>query len=781
MTENLRQGFRLGEYEVHPPSGTINHPDGSYHVTPSAMDVLVCLAESAGHLVTRDELIERVWRGGDTGEHALTRCIADLRHQLGDHPDNPVYIQTLPRRGYRLLAPVNGDDSSWRSARPRDSMGPLTVFWENLKERNVVRVAIAYAAISWLLLQVAQVMGEALQFPDWWLRAFVVLLGIGFLVAVIIAWIFQVVPEKEFEGPEGQLRINRMVDFAIIGVLAIAVTFLVYRQLIDEPLFPEVVDLPTTMTSPEPAAKSVAVLRFASFGGDSRFGNGLGEHLLNLLARVDGVDVPSRTATWIMSDRDLDPRSIARDLRVRYVLEGSVQQQADQIRVTAQLIDGDSGNHVWSESYDASLSADNFFNLQDTIARQVVDRLEVTLSDELQAQMASRRTVNDEALDHYLVGREELGKPKERGSLERAVSAFEASIESDPHFAEAHAGLCEAQLSWYVTTRDTRYFDAAESACIRALRINKHLGEVYAALGSLHRYAGQYDEAVNELLEARTLLRDPAYVLEELARTYRALNQLVLAEDTFLEAIEKEPGSWSVYKSMGNFLFRTGRYEEALPYFKQVILMQDDSASAYTNIGAAFFMLGDFDNAMVAWRRSLDLEPSHSAWMNYGNSLYYQGLFDESVEAYQQAVALNDSDFRAWGSLATSCKFAKGEDYCELQAYERSIELINKRLAINPVDAIALSAQAAHFARSGEPQSARDALQKLGEIQWDDPNVAFFMAITHLALGEPGAALEQLQTAVIMGYPNFLIAADREFAELADNPEFRELARNGLN
>lgn len=781
MTENFRQGFRLGDFEVHPPSGTIRHPDGSHHVAPSAMDVLVCLAERAGHLVTREELIERVWKGADTGDHALTRCIADLRHQLDDHPENPAYIQTLPRRGYRLLAPVDGGDASPPAAATNSPKPSLMLFWDNLKDRNVVRVAIAYAAISWLLLQVVQVMGEALQLPDWSLRLFVVLLGIGFLLAVIVAWVFQVVPEKDFEGPTRQLRLNRFVDFAIIAVLAIAVIFLVYRQFIDEPLFPTVADLPEEMTSPEPTDKSIAVLRFASFGADSRFSNGLGEHLLNLLARVEGMKVPSRTITWMMSDRNLDPRSIARDLRVRYVLEGSVQQQGDRIRVTAQLIDGESGNHVWSESYDASLSADDFFNVQDAIAHRVVDRLEVTLSDEIWAQMASRRTVSDEALDDYLVGREELGKPNERASLERAVDAFTAAIDSDPHFAEAHAGLCEAQLRWYVTTRDTSYFQAAESACIRALRINKQLGEVYAALGSLHRYAGQYEEAVSELLEARALLQDPAYVLEELGRTYQALNNLVLAEQTFLQAIDREPGSWSVYKSMGNFLFRSGRYEDALPYYKQVTEMQLESASAFTNIGAAFFMLGDFDNAVVAWRQSLDIEPTHAAWMNYGNSLYYQGHFAESVAAYQQAVALNDSDYRAWSSLAASCQFARGEEYCALEAYAHSIELIDELLAINPVDASALSTQAAHFARSGNPQAARDALRKLDAIPSEDPNVAFFAALAHLALEEPDVAMEELKTAIIKGYPSFLIAADPSVATLTDTPEFRELVESGLN
>lgn len=512
MDKILRNGFQLGTRRVSPLKGWIEGPDGVQHVQPKVMDVLMCLARQPGEVVERDAIVDDVWDGRPVTDDVLTRCISELRHVLDDHADDPTYIQTIPKRGYRLIAKVTGDPDLARDPDLAGDSVPTLSFrslWNKLQQRKVVRVAIAYAAISWLLLQVAQVIIEALKLPDWSLSVFLFVLGAGFLVSVVVAWIFQVVPEREYAGIRTGPRFNQFVDLAIIGVLAIAVSLLFYRQFIDQEVFPDVAQLPENVTFPQVDKNSVAVLRFASFGGNTTFSNGLGEQLLNLFARVGGLKVPSRQATWALSDRNVDPRAIARTLRVRYVLEGSVQQQDEDIRVIAQLIDGSTGDHVWSEQFDEQLTAKNFFKIQDAIAQQVIDQFEMTLGDDAATMQAKGGTENDDALANYLKGREELDKPKTEASLTAAVSAFEESIRSDPHYAEAFAGLCEAHLAWYVTYRDTEYFDAAESACIRGLRINKDLGEVYAALGSLHRYAGQYDEAESELLEARRLLDDP--------------------------------------------------------------------------------------------------------------------------------------------------------------------------------------------------------------------------------------------------------------------------------
>lgn len=778
MDHSLRNGFQLGTRRVSPLEGWIEGPGGVEHVQPKVMDVLLCLARQPGEVVERDAIVDEVWDGRPATDDVLTRCISELRHVLDDHTDDPTYIQTIPKRGYRLIAKVTGDLDLAGDSIPTPSFGSL---WNELKQRKVVRVAIAYAAISWLLLQVAQVIIDALQLPDWSLSVFLFVLGAGFLISVVVAWIFQVVPEREYAGIRSGSRLNQVVDLGIIGVLAIAVTLLFYRQFIDQELFPDVAQLPENVTFPQVDRNSVAVLRFASFGGNTAFSNGLGEHLLNLFARVGGLRVPSRQATWALSDRNLDPRAIASMLRVRYVLEGSVQQQDKKIRVTAQLIDGSTGDHVWSEQYDEQLTANNFFKIQDAIAQQVIDQFEVTLGDVAATEQAKAGTENDDALANYLKGREELDKPKTEASLTAAVSAFEESIRSDPHYAEAFAGLCEAHLAWYVTYRDTEYFDAAESACIRSLRIDRDLGEVYAALGSLHRYAGQYVEAESELLEARRLLDDPAIVLEELGRTYRAQHKLILAEQTFNAAIVKDPANWSVYKSMANFLYRTGRYAEALPYYKQVVVMQQDSATAFSNIGAAFFMLGDFESAVIAYRESLEIEPTYLAYMNFGNALFYDGRFDESIEMYLLAIELGEGDERNWGSLAASCEYVAGQQQCAADAYSRAIELINESLTINPADSASLSRLANYYSRIGEREAAQDAMARIAELSWNDPDVAFFLALTHISLGDTDAALREINKAVVMGYPVTLIVADPGFASISQEPEFINITRHELH
>jgi tetratricopeptide (TPR) repeat protein len=450
--------------------------------------------------------------------------------------------------------------------------------------------------------------------------------------------------------------------------------------------------------------------------------------------------------------------------------------------VTAQLIDGSTGNHVWSESYDEMLSADTFFGIQDAIGQQVVAKLEATFAAAAVSASTKPGTEDDEALRLYLTGREHLNAPKTDEAMTAAVAAFAAAIDRDPQYAEAHAGLCEAHLAWYITYQDTAHFDAAETACVRALRIDQNLGEVYAALGSLHRHAGQLEDAETELVKAKQLLNGPAFVLEELGLTYRDENKILLAEQTFTEAIVKEPGNWSVYKSMGNFLFRTGRHAEALPYYKQVLVMKPDSALAYSNMGSAFFMLGDFDNASIAWRQSLKLEPTHFAYMNYANGLFYQGRYADSVDTYRQALEIAPSDVRAWGGLGASCRQIASEKACETEAFSKAAELLEKTLDINPLDAGSLSRLASYYARLGKRAEATAALERLAKINSVDYEVPYFAALAHIELGDPTTAISEINRAVLMGYSRVLVAADPGLAPIRGELEFIEIsAENDVN
>lgn len=781
MREALHNEFRIGNYSVNARAGEVTGEDGAHHLPPKAMDVLVCLASRANEVLTHEDLLEAVWSDSDHSHEVLTHCISEIRAALADHADKPNYIRTIHKRGYQLIAKVTAVDASQAGADVPERRPPIDSLWDKLKQRNVVRVSIAYAAMSWLLLQFAQIAFEALLFPEWAMRVLVVVLGIGFLIAVVIAWVYQVVPEITHEANGEKRRKDRWlqqaVDFGIIAVLAIAVGLLAYRQFIVKPVFE---GLPVVDVR-EPSEQSVAVLRFENLGADARFSDGLAENLLHMLARVRELDVPSRSTTWEVAKTEPDLVKVAEQLSVRYVLEGSVLQDQDDIRVFAQLIDGKTGKHVWSENYTKPLTARGFFDTQDEIAEQVVGRIQGTLSDKSKSKTRSASTEDTAALEHYLSGRDFLRKPSSPETLDAAVAAFESAVALDPDYAEAYAGLCETQLGLYRLNFDAARYPIATDACIQAAGINDGLPEVYLAMGTLYRYAGRYDEAELQLNKALEISPNSSFVLEELGRTYRSASRLTKAETTFQSAIVAEPASWSVYKSMGNFLFRTGRFEEALSYYRQVLVMRPDDTAGWNNFATTNVMLGDFDAANLAFNRVINDDPGRYTYLNYGNSLYYAADYEKSVEIYRKALGLNDQDYRVWQSMATSMLRA-GAPAAEVDdAYETSIELARKMLEINPDDPETLSVISVAYARSGKNELARESLRRAGEVGWENPNVSYFVALAYHLLDERLTAIRELERAVLMGFPMPLISEDPDFRTLSTNKRYIALVSLGRN
>lgn len=779
MRKALHNEFRIGSYTVHATAGEVTGEDGTHHLPPKVMDVLVYLASRAGEVLTHEDLLKAVWGDPDHSHETLTHCISEIRGALGDRADDPSYIRTIPKRGYQVIASVTPAKTRRQSAERPKGQQSSDSLWDKLKHRNVVRVSIAYAAVSWLLLQFAQIAFEALAFPDWAMRVFVVVLSIGFLIAVVIAWVYQVVPEStSTTGSERQRKdrwLQQAVDIGIIVVLAVAVGLLTYRQFIVKPVFD---DLPVVELR-EPSEHSVAVLRFENFGTDPRFSDGLAENLLHMLARLSELDVPSRSTTWEIADTEPNLVKVAKLLRVRYVLEGSVQQNEEIIRVFAQLIDGKTGNHVWSENFTTPLSANGFFDTQDKIAEQVVEQIQVTLSDKSQSQVRRASTENTRALEHYLAGREYLRLPSSPETLEAAVAAFESAVAIDREYAEAYAGLCEAHLGLYRLNFDSLRYPIARDACIQAAEIDDGLPEVYLAMGTLYRYAGRYDEAELQLKKALEISPNSSFVLEELGRTYRSASRLTEAETTFQSAIVAEPRSWSAYKSMGNFLFRTGRYEEALPYYRQVLVIRPDDTAGWNNFATAKLMLGEFDDANLAFNRIINDDPGRYSYQNYGNSLYYAGEYEKSVEIYRKALELNDQDYRVWQSIATSMLRAGASAEQVSDAYATSVELARKMLEINPDDPETLSVISVAYARSGKDELARESLRRLAEVGWENPNVSYFVALAYHLLNERTTAIRELERAVLMGFPMPLISEDPDFQSLSTNKRYIALVTTG--
>lgn len=792
MKSRLLRGFMLDGALIEPLRGRVSRQDTSSHLPPKAVAVLLQLASGPGELITREKLLESIWGNPHTNQDALNHAVSEIRSALGDHPHNPRFIQTIPKQGYRLLVKPRLSDPPKKS-RPKDSILNeigLPLVFQELMRRKVVQTGVAYLIVGWLLIQIADTAFDNLGLP-WWSAPFTTMLVVsGFPIALILSWFIEFAGGKiQLDRRKSSIKKNKsgIAYLSVVGALLVSAAGLSTYRLFDEsdslfgtpPGLADELTIPANLNIPI-LPNSVAVLRFMNIGGDKGFSDGLSENLLHTLASFNELSVPSRTSTWALSDKSLQLTQIAKRLHVRYILEGSVHQANDNIRVTTQLIDGRSGHHLWSENYDRQWSATEYFSILDDIARRVAERMQGTLSLESSAVLARVRTKDTAALGDYLEGKAQLRQPKTDESLGKAVTAFESAIGADSHYTEAHAGLCESFLAWYVMTRDTSYFEKAEKSCLRSLTLDDSLGEVYAAMGSLHRYAGRFDHAQLELEKARSLLPHSAPVLEELGRVYRAQNKLALAEKTLNEAIMQDPSNWSVYKSLGNFLYRTGRYSEAIPLYQHVLELDPDNASGYNNLGVAYFMLGQFDQAVETWDHIIYDSPTRSVIQNYANSLFYLGKYEQSVQMYEKALETGENDYRIWENMAASLHHIDGAGPREMEISQRAIELARQTLQINPNDRETLSRISLLYNRCGDKEKARESYLRLQELGWDDPDVSFIQAKNLLELGDFNGAFSELERAKDMGFPTVLIAADPDFESLRASPQFAVLVGHSL-
>ncbi len=778
MTSDLRRGFRLDEYRVLPLEGTLDGPGGSQHLQPKVVEVLLRLAETPGRIVEREVLLEKVWGRTAVSDDVLTRCISELRHALDDQRGAPRFIQTVPKRGYRLIASVHPDEPTPTLDDPPEPTHPVArrgwaQFVHELARRRVMRAAGTYLVVSWATIEVAATVLPELGFEQW-TKLVIVALALGFPAAIVLSWFFNFSLtgfEREDRAPAVERLSRSRADYVMLGAMLLFAGLIAYRSIIIE-IDDENEDPPPNATEFE---SSIAVLPFNAIGGnpeDDNFGLGLANELVMSFSRLPELKVAAGASTYAYKNRSVDVATIAEQLQVERVLDGNVRRFGDMVRITVQLANAE-GFNVWSETYDRRF--EETLAVQLDITRRVVAAIADRLSADSAATLSREPTQSPAAYEAYIRGREELRRPKEKAMLASAVAHFERAVGLDPRYASAFAGLCDAHLAQYVLLKDTIFFEQAEKACHRALTLDRSLVEARLALGSLYRHSGQYDEALAELQAVAKSNPGIVQAYDELGATYRGMNRMQDAEDAYRQAVALEPSYWAVHKSLGNFLYRSGHYQDAAKSYQEVIRIAPDNASAYNNLGSAQYMLGNFEGAATAWERALALAPNRSTYLNQGASYFYVGQFNDSVAMYQAAIDLAPADFRTWGRMGVSLRHIPGAETRATQAFENCIRLARDVLAVNPDDVDALKFLSLCYTRVGQIKNGQDTLSHLFELQPDDPDVFFIAAIIYTAIGDQTAAIESLEKALKLGYSLHMVRADPDLADISSTSEFKRL------
>jgi TolB-like protein len=391
-----------------------------------------------------------------------------------------------------------------------EEVNGLDKFWKELKRRKTIRVTTVYAAAAFIILQLVDIIAKPLQLPDWTLTFVIVLLVIGFIIAALLSWVYDITPSgvrKTKSISHGQHKETvkhetsttwKIVSYASIVIIIALLAFNILSKKKSD-------DLGNLV-------KSIAVLPFVNLSNDPEqeyFSDGIVEAILNHLFKVGELKVISSTSTKRYRNTQLPLKQIADELGVSAILTGSVQKIGNNVRITTQLIDSRTDAHMWSEIYDKDLS--DIFSIQTEVAQNVARELKATLTSEEKEQIEKNQTQNLEAYNLYLQGRFFWNKRTEEG-LKKSIEYFEKAIALDEDYALAIAGLADAynvQAFWGWSPAKEGYAKAKELA-ERAIEIDSKLAEAHATLGNILCYGEwNWEEAGKELLLAIEL--NPKY------------------------------------------------------------------------------------------------------------------------------------------------------------------------------------------------------------------------------------------------------------------------------
>ena len=537
-----------------------------------------------------------------------------------------------------------------------------------LKRRNVFRVAIAYVVLAWLIMQVGDTMAPALRLPETVNSVLAFFLILGFPIAIFFAWAFEMTPEglKLEKDVDRETSITpqtgRKLDRSIIVLLVVALGYFVWQS----GRTPDVV-----MPQEAGGLESIAVLPFENMSSDPEqeyFSDGLTEELLNLLAKIPELRVSSRTSAFFYKGKDIKITDVGRELGVEHVLEGSVRKSGTKIRITAQLIRVDDDSHLWSDTWDREL--DDVFEIQDDIARKVVDELHVRLLGSMPASEAA----DADAYALYLQARH-LSYQRTHDALRRAESLAKQAIELDPDYIPIHVFLAHiySQMGDIGTKVPDEAFPLARAAIDKALQLDPDYGKARALLADYYMaYEHDFRAAKAELdaalaadpydvdtlyhasfLETATgnpqkgidfgekaLERDPLFTPAVVVTgfAYEVAGDLDSAELHMRRNLELNPGASGSYYYLANVLLFSGRFEEALEVAEQESLL----GFRHTVVSAIHHSMGNKEASDAALRELLTQE--EAGWdYQHAQLRAWRGEIDEAFAAYERALEKNDA------------------------------------------------------------------------------------------------------------------------------------------
>jgi TolB-like protein/Tfp pilus assembly protein PilF len=587
----------------------------------------------------------------------------------------------------------------------------MSGFFEELQRRKVYRVAAAYIVAAGFLIQIASAAFPAWELPNWSLRLVIALLLIGFPIALLLAWAYDITPQGIQSSPKtpGSHRRRNLILLMVTAVIVSASAgFFLWPRAVRYKI-----------------DKSVAVMPFQNLSSDPEnayFADGIQAEVLTRLAKIADLKVISRASTQQYQSEPGNLAEIAKQLGVANILEGSVQKAADQVRVNVHLVNAQTGSQLWAETYDRKLS--DIFAVESEIAKGIAESLQATLTGREEQALAARPTNNPEAYDAYLRGLVfEARSNYSSDALFKAIDFYDLAVRLDPNFALAWARLSGAHALLYSNRGDTTAArrDAAREALENAQRLQPDSPETLL-------FTGYYQ--------------------------YWLLNDYGLAKATFGRVSKMLPGNSEVLYALGAIARSEGHWDESVAYWERGLALNPRNTALLTEVAFTYAALRQFPTAEKLYDRALDILPNELSVMALKASIYQaEGNLQEAAKTLVQVNAQTDSDVAVRIKL-TQLRLERNHTEATQLVQARharfhvasGIEKGFKQMGLAWVQRVAGDTAQA----KASAEQARNTLEPIRREQPDNAFVAAALAVAYAMLDEKGSALNEAQRAITL-------------------------------
>jgi tetratricopeptide (TPR) repeat protein len=525
----------------------------------------------------------------------------------------------------------------------------------------------------------------------------------------------------------------------------------------------------------------IAVLPLTNMSGDASkdfVAAGIAESLISSLAAVPSVTVLSRASVAEARNRIKDNDALTKDLGATFLVDGSVQQSGNRLRVSLNLIRPDR-SVAWGDSVEGTF--ERVFELQSRLASALTNALNelvVRVSASERERITAQPTTNPEALAAYWQGKALLERIDVKGNPDAAISAFQQALTLDPRFALPHAGLSQVYQRKYQESKEPSWAQQAIDEATSALRLDPDSAEVRYVLAITLAGGGRSNDAIEELHKALAIRPNYEDARRQLGQVLADAGQVDAAIVEFRKAIALRPNAASGYSVMGFALLRASRYREAADAFEQIIKIAPDNFAAYQQLGTCYQMLGDSERAVANYRKAIAIRPSAPAYSNIGTLLHLGGDFQGAVDAYKQAIAIRPNSATTHRNLGDA--LSRLGKFAEVKAsYDEAIRLFQIDLTVNPKDARTMILLAVVLQKSGRADAARDLVRQALDLLPDNADVLYRAATVSALAGDSTAALSYLERAIKQGFSQSFARVDDDLTSLRSDGRFKSLIGEG--